>query len=109
MDGHLRSVPLLAGLSDEFLERIRARVTLASYEPGSVICRQGERADAFFLVRIGFVCVSRAFPGGDMVLTYLSRGRAFGEMGLLGRVLGATCTALDHVEVVGSAKRTFAA
>lgn len=108
MDGHLRSVPLLAGLSDEFLERIRARVTLTSYEPGSVICRQGERADAFFLVRIGFVCVSRAFPGGDMVLTYLSRGQAFGEMGLLGAgVREATCTALDHVEVVRIGEEDF--
>jgi CRP-like cAMP-binding protein len=101
MSGHLRSVPLLAGLSDEFLERIRARVTLVSYEPGDVICREGEPADAFFLIRIGFVSVARAFPGGEMVLTYLSRGHAFGEMGLLGAgTREATCTALDHVEVV---------
>jgi len=101
MDEHLRSVPLLAGLSDQFLDHLRSRVSLASFKPGETICREGEPADAFFLVRIGFVRVSRNFPGGEMVLAYLSRGNAFGEMGLLGEgVREATCTALDNVEVV---------
>lgn len=108
MDAHLRSVPLLAGLSDEFLAHLRSRVTLLSYEPGEVICRQGDPADAFYLIRIGFVSVSRAFPGGDVVLTYLSRGQAFGEMGLLGAgTREATCTALDNVEVVRIAESDF--
>jgi CRP-like cAMP-binding protein/Fe-S-cluster-containing hydrogenase component 2 len=101
MAGHLRSVPLLAGLSDSFLERLRSRVSLVSYEPGEVICREGEAADAFYLVRVGFVRVSRNFPGGEMVSAYLSPGQAFGEMGLLGEgVRQATCTALDNVELV---------
>ncbi len=40
------------------------------------------------------------FPGGEMVVAYLARGY-FGEMGLLeGGVRTATCTAVDHVEVV---------
>jgi CRP-like cAMP-binding protein/Fe-S-cluster-containing hydrogenase component 2 len=108
MDAHLRSVPLLGGLSDEFLARLRSRVSLVSYEPGEVICRQGEEANAFFLIRIGFVSVSRAFPAGDVVLTYLSRGHAFGEMGLLGEgVREATCTALDNVEVVCIGEQDF--
>lgn len=108
MDAHLRSVPLLSGLSDEFLAELRSRVSLVSYEPGEVICKQGDPADAFFLIRIGFVNVSRAFPGGDVVLTYLSRGQAFGEMGLLGAgVREATCTALDNVEVVRIAEPDF--
>ena len=108
MDGHLRSVPLLAGLSDAFLDHLRARVALVPYEPGSTICSEGEPADAFFLVRIGFVKVSRRFPGGEMVLAYLSRGDAFGEMGLLGEgAREATCTALDHVEVVRISAKDF--
>ena len=101
MDEHLRSVPLLSGLSKEFLEHLRTRVSLVSFEPETTICREGEPADALYLVRIGFVRVSRNFPGGEMVLAYLSRGNAFGEMGLLGEgVREATCTALDHVELV---------
>src|SRR6266404_9445507 len=62
---------------------------------------QGEPADSFYLVRIGFVKISENYPGGEMVLAYLSRGDYFGEIGLLGGgVRTATCTALDHVEVV---------
>jgi Fe-S-cluster-containing hydrogenase component 2 len=87
---------------------MRSEVALVSYEPGDVICRQGDPADAFFLVRLGFVAVSVAFPGGDMVLTYLSRGQAFGEMGLLGSgTHEATCTALDNVELVRIDAREF--
>src|SRR5438128_7693021 len=69
--------------------------------PGEVICSQGDPADAFYLVRVGFVKVSQHHPGGDIVLAYLARGSYFGEMALLtGTARTATCTALDHVEVV---------
>src|SRR5208337_3832169 len=45
--------------------------------------------------------ISEEYPGGELVLAYLSRGDYFGEIGLLGGgVRTATCTALDHVEVV---------
>jgi Fe-S-cluster-containing hydrogenase component 2 len=58
-------------------------------------------ADSFYLVRLGFVKVSQHHPGGDMVLAYLARGSYFGEMAFLtGTPRIATCTALDHVEVV---------
>ncbi|MBI3693806.1 MAG: cyclic nucleotide-binding domain-containing protein [Acidobacteria bacterium] len=83
LDTHLRSVPIFANLSQEFLDYIRQRVELVDFQPGQFICKQGEIADAFYLIRLGFVKVSQEFPGGEMVLTYLSRGSYFGEMGLL--------------------------
>ena len=85
LENHLRSVPVLAGLSAEFIDYLRERVELVRYTPGQVICRQGEPADAFYLVRLGFVKVSEQHPGGDLVLAYLPRGGYFGEIGLLGR------------------------
>src|SRR6202161_3804988 len=98
---HLRAVPVFAELTNEFISSLRERVELVRYSPGQVICRQGDPADSFYLVRIGFVKVSQAHPGGDMVLAYLSRGDYFGETGLLaGDIRTATCTALDHVELV---------
>src|SRR6185369_12402966 len=79
------------------------------YSPGEVIVRQGDAADAFYLVRLGFVKVSEKHPGGDVVLTYLGRGSYFGEMGLLGGgIRTATCTALDHVDIVKIAGEDFA-
>src|SRR5262249_44896088 len=59
------------------------RVELVDFAPGQVIVRQGDPADAFYLIRLGFVKVSQEFPGGEMVFTYLSRGSYFGEIGLL--------------------------
>jgi CRP-like cAMP-binding protein/NAD-dependent dihydropyrimidine dehydrogenase PreA subunit len=101
LDTHLRAVPVFAELTDEFIANLREKVDLLRFTPGQVICRQGEAADSFYLVRIGFVKVSQMHPGGEMVLAYLSRGEYFGETALLDEtVRTATCTALDHVEVV---------
>ena len=109
LDSHLRAVPVFAELTDEFIEGLRENVELIRFTPGQVICRQGEGADSFYLVRIGFVKVSQTHPGGEMVLAYLSRGEYFGETGLLDHtVRTATCTALDHVEVVRISAEDFA-
>jgi len=101
LDSHLRSVPVLAPLTADFIDHLREHVELLRFQPGQVICSQGEVADSFYLVRLGFVKVSQHRPGGDIVLAYLARGSYFGEMAFLtGTPRMATCTALDHVEVV---------
>ena len=101
LETHLRGVPMFAGLTADFIEHLKGSVELVRYAPGQVIARQGEAADSFYLVRIGFVKISEEYPGGELVLAYLSRGDYFGEIGLLGGgVRTASCTALDHVELV---------
>lgn len=98
---HLRSVPILSQVSDEFVNYLKPRVELVSVEPGVTIFKEGDTGDAFYIIRIGFVKVSKKFPGGDMILSYLPRSSFFGEMALLGdKMRGATCTAIDHVELV---------
>jgi CRP-like cAMP-binding protein len=102
LDTHLRSVPIFDGVTDDFLRQLATRIELVRFEPGQVVFRQGDPADSFYLVRIGFVKVTKSFPGGDLVVAYQPRGSYFGEIGLLeddGRRI-ATCTALDHVELV---------
>jgi CRP-like cAMP-binding protein/Fe-S-cluster-containing hydrogenase component 2/ferredoxin len=101
LDDHLRTVPMFAGLSQDFIDGLRSKVDLVRYAKGEVICRQNDLADSFYLVRIGFVKVTESHPGGELVLAYLGRGNYFGEIGLLrdGRRT-ATVTALDHVELV---------
>jgi CRP-like cAMP-binding protein/Fe-S-cluster-containing dehydrogenase component len=101
LDSHLRSVPVLAPLTADFIDHLREHVELLRFQPGQVICTQGDVADSFYLVRLGFVKVSQHRQGGDIVLAYLARGSYFGEMAFLtGTPRIATCTALDHVEVV---------
>jgi CRP-like cAMP-binding protein/Fe-S-cluster-containing dehydrogenase component len=101
LETHLRGVPMFAELSPEFIDRLKGGVELVRCAPGQTIARQGEPADSFYLVRIGFVKIAEEYPGGELVVAYLSRGDYFGEIGLLGGgVRTATCTALDHVELV---------
>jgi Fe-S-cluster-containing hydrogenase component 2 len=76
-----------------------------------VIFRQGDRADHFYMVRLGFVKVAQQRLGGEHVLSYIGPGGYFGEIGLLAEVpqiqaltaagvRTATCSALDHVDLV---------
>jgi CRP-like cAMP-binding protein len=108
LDNHLRSVPIFRDLSADFMDHLRNRVELLQLEPGHIICKQGEMADAFYLIRSGHVKVSQAYPGGEMVVAYIARGQYFGEIGLLGHgERTATCSALDHCEVVRIVKEDF--
>jgi CRP-like cAMP-binding protein/Fe-S-cluster-containing dehydrogenase component len=117
ISSHLRSVPLFAEvLADEaelnrFVEFLKPRVQLLRLNPGDVVFRQGDPAEHFYLVRIGYVKVSQQRRGGDQVLTYVGPGGHFGEIGLLSYlpevaalapvgVRTATCSALDHVDLV---------
>lgn len=105
---HLQSIPEFAMLPDEFIKHLQDKVELIPFDKDEVICKQGDVADSMYLIRIGFVRVSQAHAGGDLVLAYLSRGQYFGEMGLLfGGTRSATCTAADHVEVVKIKKEDF--
>jgi Fe-S-cluster-containing hydrogenase component 2 len=72
------------------------------------------------LVRTGFVKVTQTRPGGEHVLNYVGPGGYIGEIGLLADVpeirarapLGvrtATCTALDHVDLVRISASDFRA
>src|SRR5437899_9359578 len=98
LENHLRGVPMFADLSMEFIEHLKESVELQRFAPGQVIVHQGAPADSFYLVRIGFVKVSENYPGGELVLAYLSRGDYFGDIGLLvGGVRNATFIAIDHV------------
>jgi CRP-like cAMP-binding protein/Fe-S-cluster-containing dehydrogenase component len=118
IDNHLRSVPLFAPLQQDetrfqqIVDRLRQRISLRRCEPGEVIFRQGAPAvDGFYLVRSGFVKVSQTRAGGERVLNYVGPGGYIGEIGVLSDlpelrgmaasgVRSATCTALDHVDLV---------
>ena len=115
ISSYLRSVPIFAALSAEEFEHavdfLRSRVELVRLDPGQVIFKQGDPADSFYLIRIGFVKVTQSQPGGDHVLTYMGPGKYFGEIALLTHVpevqaLGpapgrtATCSTLDHVDLI---------
>ncbi len=121
---HLRRSSLLASLDDaqrlECAEFLRDKVELLRVDSGQIIFSQGDGADHFYMVRLGFVRVSQIYAGQERVLDYLGPGSSFGEIGLLsslleaspnnvGGVRTATCRALDDVELVRIRGEHFAA
>ena len=102
LESHLRSVPVLASLTPDFIDHLTRTRRADSLSAGTGhLHARATPADSFYLVRLGFVKVTEQRPGGEIVLAYLARGSYFGEMAFLaGTTRTATCTALDHVEVV---------
>jgi CRP-like cAMP-binding protein/Fe-S-cluster-containing hydrogenase component 2 len=106
---HLRSLEIFEDLTDDQIEKLSERVELVTLEPGQPVFKQGDPADAAYLVRLGFVKVSQGYPGGEMVLRYAGRGDYFGAAGVLGSgTRSASCTAVDHVELVKVKKEDIA-
>jgi CRP-like cAMP-binding protein len=72
------------------------------FPAGSVIIREGEPGDSFFLIDQGVVEVStQGAAVGEVPLTTLQRGAFFGEVSVLnGSARTATVTALTNVAAV---------
>jgi CRP-like cAMP-binding protein/Fe-S-cluster-containing hydrogenase component 2 len=105
---HLGKVGLFSKVEESFIDRLKERADLVSFEPGQVIVQEGTPADAFYLVRGGFVKVSVQAGTSDLAVTYLRKGDYAGEAALLvDEVWPFTLQALDHVELVKLGKDTF--
>jgi Fe-S-cluster-containing hydrogenase component 2/CRP-like cAMP-binding protein len=98
---HLRKVSLFASLDEAALRRLTDQAELVSFVPGQIIAEEGSPAEAFYLVRGGFVKVSVAAGTSELAVTYLRSGDFAGESALvLEAVWPFTLHALDHVELV---------
>lgn len=103
---HLRNVAIFDGLPEAAIERLRTTCEFVTVEPGQVIIKEKDLADAMFIIRLGQVRVSKALPGGELTLAYMTKGDCFGELGLLHNTTrSTTCTAYDHPKsVTGTAR-----
>lgn len=105
---HLRHVGLFAGCDEFLIRRLKQKVELVSFEPGELIAGEGTPADAFFLVRGGYVKVSAKAGASDLALTYLRKGDYFGEAAiLLDEPWPFSFSAIESVELVKISRRDF--
>lgn len=110
IDSFLRRNPIFQKLTPAFIDEIRDKLTLVRYEPGDIVCREGDAADAFWFVRLGHVKVDKQFSDGSkMTIRYMSQGYGFGEIGVLLPPYRrtTTCSALDNVELIRIGKVEF--
>jgi HlyB family type I secretion system ABC transporter len=98
----LNGAAILGFLPRELRTRLAERLVRVSYPFGSVIVREGEPADAFYVLVSGRArVVKRADTGDEVSLNSLRSGDSFGEMALLERTTRmATVRASSDVEVV---------
>lgn len=80
---HLKTTPILLGCDDQAIEDLASEVELLSLDPDESVTREGDPADAVYLVRSGFLKLSQRVGEGEMVVTYLSKGMTLGEVELL--------------------------
>jgi Fe-S-cluster-containing hydrogenase component 2/CRP-like cAMP-binding protein len=105
---HLRNVKLFSRLDDAFLATLKGRAELLSFEPGQVIVEEGAPADAFYLVRGGYVKVGVKAGSASLALTYLRKGDYAGETALLlEETWPFSLQALEHVELVKLGRPVF--
>jgi CRP-like cAMP-binding protein/Zn-dependent protease len=104
------ALPAFDDLPEEVLSDLAGRVRLDIMRPGEPIFRQGDRPDAFYIVRRGSVRIEDEDPetGDTRIIRTMGRGESFGEMGLLGgHRRQATVRAVDDVELFEVDKGTF--
>lgn len=91
----LTTVPIFAPLPGATLEHLAARLVPLRVEPGTVIVREGDAGDRFYIVAEGDVDVSQ--DGGH--ISTMSAGNHFGEIALL-RDVPRTATVTARTPVV---------
>jgi Fe-S-cluster-containing hydrogenase component 2/CRP-like cAMP-binding protein len=124
LNSDLERLPIFKTLSREEAKNVAASVELMSVEPGQPIFREDEQGEDIFLVRLGYVKVSRKQGMREQVINYIGPGNLDGNIGVFGEVAAlsklysgelkddlrklnyrpgvrtSSCSALDHVELV---------
>ncbi|MDQ2981462.1 MAG: cyclic nucleotide-binding domain-containing protein, partial [Actinomycetota bacterium] len=102
----LRGVPFLAGLPTPTLERLAEKLQPVELKAGTVVFRQGEEGDRFYVVARGAVDV----VADGRKLASFGESYYFGEIALLhGVPRTATVTAASDVELYALERDDFLA
>jgi CRP-like cAMP-binding protein len=101
----LARIELLAGLSGQTLAELGKRMERHEVGPGTVIVREGEPGDSFYVVFAGMLSVSQRDRGNQGVLR---PGDYFGEVALAMDIpRTATVTAITPAVVAACDRATF--
>ena len=96
----IRKLDFLTYSSDEEMIKLVQSMKKVCVEPGSSIIRQGQKGEAYYLIRRGKVAVWAETPEGRKRLAALQDGDFFGEVSILtGEVCNATVTADGDAEL----------
>jgi len=105
----LRSVPLFASFSEEPLRMLTTVVTRRSVTRGTIIMAAGDPTDSLYIILSGRLKVMMSdAEGKEVILTILSPGEFFGEMGLIDDApRSASVIAIEPCELLAINRRDF--
>lgn len=105
---HLQRNPLFAAIDGEALAELDRTSAWVNLRAGEILCRQGDAADALWVVVHGRLEVVAEAPDGERVLDILERNAVVGEMALLdGQPRSATVRAIRDSELIRIPADTF--
>jgi CRP-like cAMP-binding protein/Zn-dependent protease len=102
--------PMFEDLPEGVLSDLAGRVQLRGFPAGKAVFRQGDRPEAFYVIRAGVLHVIEedAETGRERVLRTLTRGETFGELGLIDRApRAATIRVIEDAELFEVDEPTF--
>ena len=79
----LQAMPIFGGISEATLQFLVDRATMVEKEADEHFFREGDKADAMFVLESGAVAISKQWQGKEQLLENLSQGDCFGEMALI--------------------------
>ncbi|MCF8197730.1 MAG: peptidase domain-containing ABC transporter [Sulfuritalea sp.] len=101
---------LFGALPEDLLDRVVAKLQLATFKLGESVLRQGQAGDSFYIVGSGKVRIVDERSENPVTLAVLKRGDSFGEQALLyGKEVSATVRAAGNVVLYGLAAADFGA
>lgn len=99
---------LFPGVNEAMLGELVDRAVVQNFGKDAVVFRQGDHADAFYLIRNGMVKISKKSGDKEVVLSYLVAGNFFGEAALFSDAARtATVTTIFPSDLIKLSKRDF--
>lgn len=104
----LKKCPVFESSTPTLLADVAGRMQRESHPAGTVIIRQGDEGDKFYIIRSGKVDVCKEVEGKEAFLVQLGQGDFFGELALLKQApRAATVRAVEDVELLTLSKEIF--
>lgn len=104
----LRRIPLFAGLDQRGLMRLATNCSRVKFSAGQFLCREGDDADAAYVVIAGEAIVTVAAGGEERVLTRSGPSALIGELGIICNVpRSATVRADGELEALRIEREHF--
>lgn len=79
----LKEVKLLEKLTEFETNTIADAMNEETFQPGSVVCKEGDQGDSFYIVKEGTAVCTKSIGGVEKEVARLESGKFFGEVALL--------------------------